>query len=101
MKPFLCWNCGKLCSCNKAFPDGRPRRRSECADYTAPPPEPIRVTHREIAEMLGCSIEKIDRLATNKWGIRRLEKVFASKGLVLTYERKRNKTFFYKEEIKN
>lgn len=101
MRACLCWNCGKLCECWKSFSDGRPKKRAECADYIDAPPEPIRITHLEIAEMLGCPIEKIDRLATNKRGIRCLERAFARKGIVLTYERTKNKTLFYREEIKN
>lgn len=98
MRACLCWNCGRLCECNKEFPNGRPKRKSECADYAEAPPEPQRITHKEMAEALGCSMSKIEQFVTSTKGVRFLTKALARKGIVLTYEITKNRIYFYREE---
>lgn len=97
MRACLCWNCGRLCECNKDFPIGRPKRRSDCAEYAEAPPDPPRITQKEMADILGCSVSKIARLITAQNGVRRLTKALARKGIVLTYERAKNRIYFYRE----
>ena len=101
MRTRLCWSCGKLCQCNKTFPNGRPKRRSECPEFTEAPPEPKRITHKEMADMLGCSVGKIETLIASAKGVRYLTKSLARKGVSLTYERIKNRIYFYREEIDN
>ena len=98
MRAYLCWNCGRLCKCNKEFPDGRPRRISECAEYTKAPPDPTRITHKEMAEILGFSLRKVETLITSVNGVRYLTKALARKGIVITYERDKNRIYFYRKE---
>ena len=73
-------------------------RRSECADYTVPPPEPTRITRQEMAVALGYSTKWIQKLTASSKGMCYLMKALARKGIMLTYERKKNRTYFYKEE---
>lgn len=98
MRACLCWNCGKVNKCQKSFPNGRPKRRSECAEYTKAPPDPSRITHKEMAEILGYSVRKIENLITSANGMRHIVKALARKGIILTYERRKNRIYFYKEE---
>lgn len=100
MRACLCWNCKRLCECQKAFPNGRPKRRSECAEYAEAPPEPQRITHKQMAEALGCTARKIEQLVTSSRGVRFLIKALARKGIVVTYEFTKNRIYFYKEETK-
>lgn len=101
MRAYICWNCGNLCKCNKRFPNGRPKGRSECAEYTDPPPEPTRITHQEMANVLGCSVWKIEKIIASVNGVRCLMKKLARKGIMLTYEKKEKRIYFYKEENRN
>ncbi len=100
LRACLCWNCGRLCACPKEFPNGRPKRRSECSDYTEAPPEPTRITRREMAEVLGCTLSRIEQLSTSAKGVRFLTKALARRGVAITYELKENRIYFYKEELK-
>lgn len=97
MRTRLCWNCKKLVICPKTFPHGRPRRESECADYIKAPPEPKRIMHKEMAEALGCSVRKIEQFTTSKSGVKFLMKALARKGIRISYERIKNRIYFYKE----
>ena len=101
MRSCLCWNCGRLCECNKEFPNGRPKRRSECADYKEAPPEPKRITHREMANELGWSMRKVEQLIASRNGVKYLMKALARKNIILTYDIKKNRIYFYKEIIDN
>lgn len=98
MRAFLCWNCGRLCNCEKAFPNGRPKKKSECCEYMEAPPDTPRITHQEMADTLGCPISKIEQLVTSATGIRYLTNAFARKGITLTYEHTKKRIYFYKEE---
>ena len=98
MKANLCWNCGRLVECQKVFPNGRPKRRSECAEYIDAPPEPKRVTHKEMAVALGWSVRKIENLVSSADGRKYLLKALERKGVILTYERDRKRIYFYKKE---
>lgn len=97
MKACLCWNCGNVSKCQKAFPDGRPKRRSECVDFTDMPPEPIRITIAEISKILGCSKRTVFRILAEKHGLYRVTHLVKGKGITLTYERIKNRIYFYKE----
>ncbi len=98
MRPFLCWNCGNLSKCNKEFPNGRPKRRSECSDFTDAPKEPTRITHQEIANAVGCTLKKLESIIASASGLRYVTKTLARKGIVLTYERINNRILFYRED---
>ena len=95
MRAYLCWNCRKLVSCLKVFPNGRPRRRSECLEYLEA--EAPRISKREMAEILGCSVRKVENLATSLKGVRFLTKALSRKGITLTYEREKNRIYFFRE----
>ena len=101
MRACLCWNCSRLCECEKIFPDGRPKRKSECAEYMKAPPDQTRITHKEMADILGCSRGKIAGLIAAPNGVGRLMKAFARRGIMLTYELGKNRILFYKEEDRN
>ena len=101
MRSYLCWNCGKLCECPKEFPNGRPKRRSECAEYIDAPPEAQRITHREMANILGCPERKIKELVSTMKGVKFLTNALAKKGITITYERTKNRIYFYREENKD
>ena len=96
-KACLCFNCGKLCKCNKAFPNGRPKEHGECADFIEAPPEPIRITIAEIAKVLGCSDRTVFRILAQKHGAYRITHMMRGRGITLTYERMKNRIYFYKE----
>lgn len=97
MKAYLCWSCGNLCKCNKAFPNGRPKGNSECSEFADAPPEPIRITIAEIATILGMSSRTVFRILAEKRGVYRIVHMVGGKGLRLTYERTKNRIYFYKE----
>ncbi len=102
MRAYLCWNCGKLCECQKTFPNGRPQRQSECSEFVHAMPEAgSRITRPEIAETLGCSRRTVVRMISEENGLRRLTSLMKQKGVILTFERRKNKIYFYKEEIKD
>lgn len=101
MRACLCWNCGKVNKCQKAFPNGRPKRRSECTEYTKAPPDPSRITHKEMADILGCSVRKIEGLIASMNGVEYLTKALLRKNVVITYERTKNRIYFYREENKD
>lgn len=101
MRACLCWRCGKLCDCDKEFPNGRPNCKGECKEYTEAPPEPTRITHKEMAKVIGCPTSKIEHLVTSKSGIKFLTRALARKGITLTYEQTKYRIYFYKEEPKN
>lgn len=101
MRANLCWSCGRLCKCQKTFPNGRPQKKSKCDDFIDMPPEPVRFTHLEIAQTLGCSPGKVDQLASSANGVKFLAKALARKGIKLTYEIARSRIYFYKEEIRD
>lgn len=101
MRPNICWFCGRVCECNKAFPSGRPQKRSECADFIKMPPDPPRITHKEMAEIIGCSVSKINQIVLMPNGVRLLVKALARKGIAITYECFNHKILFYREENQN
>ena len=101
MKPKICWFCGRVCECDKAFPNGRPQKRNECKDYIQMPPDPPRITHKEMAVILGCSTNKVDRIVLIPNGARLLVKALARKGIRITYECFNKKILFYREENPN
>lgn len=101
MRPNICWFCGRVCECEKAFPNGRPRKRSECTDYIQMPPDPPRITHKDMAEILGCSVSKIDQIVVMPNGAHILVKALARKGIAATYERVGKRIYFYMEAIRN
>ncbi len=98
MRACLCWNCGQICVCDKVFPSGRPKRRSDCPEFAEAPPDPPRITQKEMADILGCSERKIAKLITAQNGVRRLTKALAIKGIMVTYERSKKRIYFYREE---
>ncbi len=97
MRPNICWFCGRVCECDKAFPNGRPRNRNECGDYIQMPPDPPRITHQEMADILGCSVSKIDQIVVMPNGVRLLVKALSRKGVAVTYECFNKRIYFYKE----
>lgn len=97
MRCNLCWNCGRVNRCQKSFPYGRPKKRSECSDFEEAPPEPVRITIAEIAKMLGMSSSTVFRILAKKHGTYRIVHMVGGKGLRLTYERTKNRIYFYKE----
>lgn len=99
MQGNLCWNCGRLCECDKLFPNGRPRKKGECAEHIEMPPDPPRITHREMALMLGYSMRKIERLIAYENGLNYLTRALARKGISVIYERIKNRVYFYKEDL--
>ena len=101
MRAFLCWNCGRVNTCQKTFQSERPKRRQECADFIKAPPEAPRISHREMAEALGCPERKIKELVSSAKGIKFLTKALEKKGIVITYERTKNRIYFYREENKD
>lgn len=99
MRASLCWFCNRVCECDKVFPNGRPRGKDQCADFLKMPPSRMRITYQEIADILDCSVNKIKQLTTSIEGICFLSRALEKKGLLLSYERKNSRTFFYKEDI--
>ena len=98
MRAFLCWNCGKLGSCLKVFPDGRPKRVGDCVEYTALPPNPPRISQREMADVLGCSARRVAELVSSNRGRTYIKKALARHGITVISRRNRNKIYFYREE---
>ncbi len=99
MRANLCWFCSKVCTCDKAFPNGRPRKKMDCADFIEMPPDPPRISHREIADILVCSQRKIDQILVMPNGVRRIVQALAQRGISVTYECVRNRIYFYKENV--
>ena len=97
MRANLCWTCGKVNKCQKTFPHGRPKRRNECADFIEAPKGPARITISEIADKLGCSTRTVFRILASRHGVYRVTHLMKGKGIILTYERIKNRIYFYKE----
>lgn len=97
MRAYLCWDCGNLCKCRRTFPNGRPKGQIDCMDFVEAPPESIRITVAEISKILGCSTRTVFRILAGKHGIYRVTHMVKGKGITLTYERIKNRIYFYKE----
>ena len=100
MQGNLCWNCGRLCKCDKSFPNGRPRKKEECSEHIEMPQDPPRITHREMALVFGCSVRKIDAIISSPDGVKRITKMLIRKGIAVTYEQIKNRVYFYREDFK-
>lgn len=98
MRAYLCWNCRKLVTCLKVFPDGRPKRTGDCAEFTALPPNPSRITQQEMADTLGVPRKKVAYLVASNRGARYIQKALARHGIVSTYKRKKQRIYFYRME---
>lgn len=99
MRANLCWFCNKVCECEKTFPHGRPSKKSDCADFVPLPPDPPRITEREMAEVLGCTKRQVRYVVSMKNGAIRLIKALADKGVYVTYECGNGKILFYREDL--
>lgn len=97
MKAYICWDCGRLCGCKKSFPNGRPKERGECAEFTEAPPEPVRITISEIANTLGVSVRTVFRILATKRGVYRIVHMMSGRGVGLTYERTKYQIHFFRE----
>ena len=59
----------------------------------------LRWTHRDIAEVLGCSVRQVAAIVASPNGVVTLVKRLADKGVALTCERGKKQVHFY-EEVK-
>lgn len=98
MRAVLCWSCWRLCECEKAFPNGRPKKQSDCREYKVAPRDSHLLTHREIAELLNFKAKKVDRICASVGGANYLVSALAQKGIEVICKKRKNRIYFYKKE---
>lgn len=62
------------------------------------PPDPPRVTHREMAEALGCSPRTVETIISWENGADIVSAKLKRAGICVFYEVNNNRIYFYREE---